>query len=149
MSKLVLCRPVSLCLIKAKAVPLHATKALGGEEVQFLLIHDVGTRWAWVVSIRPRPRISPGKGSPVPIGQETGWAPEPVWTQRLEEKSFRLSRESNLDRLVVQPLARHYTDWANQLTFMYNVRENYNTEEGIWSMQVRTDDGLRGAKVFV
>jgi hypothetical protein len=29
-----------------------------------------------------------GKGSPEPIGQEAGWAPEPVWTQRLEEKSF-------------------------------------------------------------
>jgi hypothetical protein len=29
-----------------------------------------------------------GKGPPVPIVQETGWAPEPVWTQRLEEKSF-------------------------------------------------------------
>jgi hypothetical protein len=25
---------------------------------------------------------------PVPTGQEAGWAPEPVWTQRLEEKSF-------------------------------------------------------------
>jgi hypothetical protein len=25
---------------------------------------------------------------PVPIGQEAGRAPEPVWTQRLEEKSF-------------------------------------------------------------
>jgi hypothetical protein len=30
----------------------------------------------------------PGKGPPVPIGQEAGWAPEPVWTQRLQEKSF-------------------------------------------------------------
>jgi hypothetical protein len=29
-----------------------------------------------------------GKDPPVPIGQEAGWAPEPVWTQRLEEKSF-------------------------------------------------------------
>jgi hypothetical protein len=29
-----------------------------------------------------------GKGPPVPIVQEAGWAPEPVWTQRLEEKSF-------------------------------------------------------------
>jgi hypothetical protein len=28
-----------------------------------------------------------GKGPPVPIVQEAGWAPEPVWTQRLEEKS--------------------------------------------------------------
>jgi hypothetical protein len=32
--------------------------------------------------------LPPGKGPPVPIGQEAGWAPESVWTQRLEEKSF-------------------------------------------------------------
>jgi hypothetical protein len=32
--------------------------------------------------------------------------PREVWTQRLEEKSFRLSRGSNLDRPVVQPVAR-------------------------------------------
>jgi hypothetical protein len=30
----------------------------------------------------------PGKGLRVPIVQEAGRAPEPVWTQRLEEKSF-------------------------------------------------------------
>jgi hypothetical protein len=32
--------------------------------------------------------LPPGKGPPVPIGQEAGWASEPVWTQRLEKKSF-------------------------------------------------------------
>jgi hypothetical protein len=31
-------------------------------------------------------RHAPGKGPPVPIVQEPGWAPDPVWTQRLEEK---------------------------------------------------------------
>jgi hypothetical protein len=36
----------------------------------------------------PAALLPPGKGPPVPIGQEAGWAPEPVWTQRLEEKSF-------------------------------------------------------------
>jgi hypothetical protein len=56
-----------------------------------------------------------GKYPPVPIVQEAGWAPEPVRTQRLEEKSFRLYRGSNLDSLVVQPVARHYTDWATRL----------------------------------
>jgi hypothetical protein len=56
------------------------------------------------------------KGHPVPIVQEAGWATEPVWTQRLEKKSFRLCRWSNLDRPVVQPVARHYTDWATRLT---------------------------------
>jgi hypothetical protein len=28
-----------------------------------------------------------GKDPPVPIVQESGWASEPVWTQRLEEKN--------------------------------------------------------------
>jgi hypothetical protein len=32
--------------------------------------------------------LAPRKGTPVPIVQETGWALEPVWTKRLEEKSF-------------------------------------------------------------
>jgi hypothetical protein len=50
------------------------------------------------------------KGPPVPILQEAGWAPEPVWTQRLEEKCSFLCRGSNLDRPVVQPVARHCTD---------------------------------------
>jgi hypothetical protein len=33
-----------------------------------------------------------GKEPPVPIVQEAGWAREPVWTQRLEEKSSCLCR---------------------------------------------------------
>jgi len=36
----------------------------------------------------PAALLPPGKRPPVSIGQEAGWAPEPVWTQRLEEKSF-------------------------------------------------------------
>jgi hypothetical protein len=65
----------------------------------------------------PAPLFSPGeRNPPVPIVQEAGWAPEPVWTQRLEEKSFRLCWGSNLDRPVVQPVARHYIDWATRLT---------------------------------
>jgi hypothetical protein len=59
---------------------------------------------------RPGRAIAPGKGPPVPIVQEAALAPEPVWTQRLEEKFFRLYRGSNLDRPVVQPTARHYID---------------------------------------
>jgi hypothetical protein len=59
---------------------------------------------------RPGHALALGKGSPVPIVQEAGWAPEPVWIQRLQEKSFYLCRGSNLDRPFVQPVARHYTD---------------------------------------
>jgi hypothetical protein len=36
---------------------------------------------------RPGRALPPGKGPPVPIVQEAGWTPEPVWTQGLEEKS--------------------------------------------------------------
>jgi hypothetical protein len=63
----------------------------------------------------PSRALPPGKGPPVPIVQEAGWAPEPVWTQRIEEKSFCPCRGSNLDRSVVQPVARHYTAWATRL----------------------------------
>jgi hypothetical protein len=60
--------------------------------------------------------------TPVPTAQETGWAPVPFWTQKLEEKSFRICRESNLDRPFVQPVAKHYTEltrftnWISTLT---------------------------------
>jgi hypothetical protein len=36
----------------------------------------------------PGRALAPGKGPPVPIGQEAEWVPKPVWTQRLEEKSY-------------------------------------------------------------
>jgi hypothetical protein len=72
----------------------------------------------WIVSVTPRPRFYPrGKGPPVPIVQEAGWASEPVWTQRLEEKIHCPRRGSNPDRPVVQPVVRHYTDWATRLRF--------------------------------
>jgi hypothetical protein len=62
----------------------------------------------WSAS-RPGRALPPVKGPPVPIVQEAGWAPEPVWTQRLEEKSFCPCRGSNPDRPVVQPVVRHYS----------------------------------------
>jgi len=44
-----------------------------------LLFHDCDTRRGWVVSSKPRPQFTPKK-DPVPILQEAGWAPGPVWT---------------------------------------------------------------------
>jgi len=44
-----------------------------------LLFHGRGTRRGWVVSSTPRPLFTPGK-EPVPILQEAGLAPGPVWT---------------------------------------------------------------------
>ena len=44
-----------------------------------LLFRDRGTRRGWVVSTTPPPHFTPGK-DPVPILQEAGWAPGPIWT---------------------------------------------------------------------
>jgi hypothetical protein len=59
----------------------------------------------WSAS-RPGPALPPGKRPPVPTVQEAGGGPSgQVWTQTIEEKFFRICRESNLDRPVVQPVA--------------------------------------------
>ena len=44
-----------------------------------VLFHNRGTRSGWVVSSTPRPHFTPVK-DPVPIVQEAGRAPGPVWT---------------------------------------------------------------------
>ena len=44
-----------------------------------LPFHDRGVRRGRVVSNTPRPNFTPGK-DPIPILQEAGWAPGPVWT---------------------------------------------------------------------
>jgi hypothetical protein len=63
-----------------------------------------GGKWSASRSGRVLP---PGKGSPVPIVQEAGWAEEPVWTQRLEEKFSALVGDRTP---LVQSVVRHYTD---------------------------------------
>jgi hypothetical protein len=48
-----------------------------------------------------------GKGPRYPL--EAGWAPEPVWTQGLEEK---FSAPAGDRTPIVQLVVRHYTAWA-------------------------------------
>jgi hypothetical protein len=78
---------------KLKAVPLHTMKALEGEEVQLLLILDLSIRWGEWSASHAGHALALGKRPLVPTVQETGWAPEPVWIQRLEEKSFASARD--------------------------------------------------------
>jgi hypothetical protein len=61
----------------------------------------------WVVSVTPRPRfLPPGKGPPVPIGQE---ARAGMDTED-RGKSFAPAGDRTP---VVQPVVRHYTASAN------------------------------------
>jgi hypothetical protein len=55
--------------------------------------------------------LSPGKQPLVPIVQEAGWAPEPVWTTWRSENSWPYL-DSNSDPPVIQPIASCYTDCA-------------------------------------
>jgi len=73
-----------------------------------LRFHDRGTRRGWVVNSTPRPHFTPGK-DPVPILQEAGWVPGPVWTGG----KSRPHRDSIMDRPAV---VCRYTDWATRPT---------------------------------
>ena len=73
-----------------------------------LLFHDRGTRRGWVVSSTPQPHFTHRK-DPVPILQEAGWPPGPVWTGG----KSRPHRDSIPD---LQPVVNRYTDWATRPT---------------------------------
>ena len=62
------------------------------------------------VSVTPRPLFIPGK-DPVPIVQEAGWAPGPVWTG-----AEYLAPHREFYPRTVQPVASRYTDYATRAT---------------------------------
>jgi hypothetical protein len=76
---------------KSKAVPLHAMEALVGEmsysSNSFMTSALDGGEWSASRTGRALPQ---GKGHAVPIGEEAGWASEPVWTQRLQKNYLPL-----------------------------------------------------------
>jgi hypothetical protein len=91
---------------KKSSVPLPPCMHQGGEDspYSFLTSPLDGGEWS---PLRPGRVLPLGKGPPVPIGYEAEWTSEPVWIQRLEEKSFA----TNEDRApFVQYVVRHYTD---------------------------------------
>ena len=74
-----------------------------------LLFHDHGYRRGWEVSVTPWQLFTPGK-DPVPIVQEAGWAPGPVWTgaENLAPLGF--------DPWTLQSAASRYSDYATRPT---------------------------------
>ena len=99
-----------------------------------LLFHDRGTRRGWVVSSTSRPHFTLGK-DPVPILQEIGWAPGPVWTDR---KSHRY-RDSIPDR-PARSQSLYRPSYPAQNIYMY-----IYTAEGSFFLG---NDFVLGVKVF-
>jgi hypothetical protein len=79
--------PPLIWKVKGKVVPLRSIEAHLGDRryssYSFLTSALEGSEWS---ASRPGRALPPGKEPPVPMVQEAGWAPEPVWTQRLEGK---------------------------------------------------------------
>jgi hypothetical protein len=71
----------------------------------------------WSAS-RPSRALIPGKGPLVPIVQEAGWVPEPVWTQGARGKISCLCKGSNLDRHG-RPVRSQTLNWANLAPTQY------------------------------
>jgi len=83
-----------------------------------LLFHDRGPRRGCVVSSTPRPHFTPVK-DPVPIVQEAGWAPEPVWTGG----KSRLHRDSIPDR-PVRSQALYRLSYRAHVPYVYFIKKD-------------------------
>jgi hypothetical protein len=114
---------------KSKAVLLHGMEAHGGEKryssYSYLTSALDGGEWS---ASRPGRTLPPVKEPLVPTGQEAPWVPEPVWTQRLEEKSSTSVRDRTP---VAQSTVSHYTDWATPAPFIPGMLTNN------WDMSVK------------
>jgi hypothetical protein len=97
---------LSASYCKVKLARYTPWRRLGGEELRLLLILNLGMEDGGELSAsRPGCALPPGKGPRYPLDRRLGGPLEPVWMQRLEEKSSVGDRTP-----VVQSVVRHYTD---------------------------------------
>ena len=69
---------VKCTLVQTLRLCTGRTAHRGSRGIALLFLdHDTGRGWR--VSVTPRALFTPGK-EPVPIVQEAGWAPGPIWT---------------------------------------------------------------------
>jgi hypothetical protein len=90
--------------------------------------HLMGGEWS---ASRPGRALPPGKGPSVPTVQEAGWAPEPVWTQRLEGKSFAPAGDRT-------PIARSSRDHSSLM--MEAVRTSETSVDNYFTRQYIPED---------
>jgi hypothetical protein len=57
----------------------QTAKTQMGEDIYSSVFFNFGVKWGWMVNATPR-LLYPRERDTVPILQEAGWAPWPVWT---------------------------------------------------------------------
>jgi hypothetical protein len=96
---------LSLSSYNNRAIPLHSMEALKWTGGIAPACSWLQTTWGWVV----------GNGMPqLCFTSRAWWVPQPAWTQRLEEKSFALTRDQTP---VIQFIVRYYTNSATPAPF--------------------------------
>jgi hypothetical protein len=82
-----------------------------------LLFLDHSTSRGWGVSVTSRPPFTPRK-DPVPIVQEAGWAPGPVWTgvENLTPTGIRSPDRPARSQLLYRLCFPRYTNYATRPT---------------------------------
>jgi hypothetical protein len=86
--------------VEVKVTLVHAMKARRGADVYLYFIFNPGTRWGSVVNATPRP-LYPRETDQVPIVQESGWDPGPVWTSA-ENLAFTEIRSTDLQPVAIR-----------------------------------------------
>ena len=71
----------------------------------------------WLANAKPR-SLYRCETDPVPIVQETGWAPGPVWT------GAKISPTPGFDPQTVQPVAIRYSDYATPAHRFHSTRHS-------------------------
>ena len=113
--------------------------AHGGSRGIALLFHDHGTSRGWGVSVTPRPFFTPGK-NPVPIVQEAGWAPGPVWTgaENLAPTGIRSpdrpARSQSLYRLSYPAHFKLHNMWITQ-NFNFTFCSEQSADPKPWALK--------------
>ena len=98
---------VKVTLVQALRLCTGRTAHMGSRGIA-LPFHDHDTRR---VSVAPRPLFTPGK-DPVPIVQDDGLAPGPVWTGA----ENLAPPPPGFDPRTVQPVASRYTNYTTRPT---------------------------------
>jgi hypothetical protein len=84
-----------------------------------LLFFNLGARWRWVVNATPRPVYSRDI-DPVPILQDTGWSPGPVWTGAENLAPFpHILRKQKVLHLMSPPMG---PIWVERIQYTSQIR---------------------------